>query len=258
MRRAQAGPVHAARRPSPVGLLLTAALHAALLAAFLSRQGTLPHLPGSVPATGERPAITWILPQLAAEPRPAPPQAGQPPQRHAAPRPASAAAAQPITLPQRAGQAAAPAASAADAAAPAATAAPTAAATAAPAAEPGAEPQIGDLATYSRLPPVSAAELLRLTLHGAGAIDKELRNGKLAPLPPAHETIRGKIDAAFEAAHQAVKPKWYEAARVSEISRPGSGSRVYKIRTALGTFCVTVGPADIATGLTSPTYSNCP
>ncbi|KQW88579.1 hypothetical protein ASC94_24545 [Massilia sp. Root418] len=106
-----------------------------------------------------------------------------------------------------------------------------------------------------------AADLLRLTLYNAGKVDNELRQGKLAPLPPAKDTLRGKIDAAFEAAHQAVKPKWYEAAKVSEISAPGSLTRVYKIRTALGTYCITVADASRSGGSGTqrgPLYSNCP
>ena len=229
-------------------LLLTTLLHVALLAALLSRQHA-----GSPVRGADREAITWILP-AASKASPAP--ATVPAQAQAAAsrkQPASRAPAA-IDMPRSSAPASAPASRAEIAAG--AEAQPDAAVAAV-----GSEPVIGDLSAQPAAPPMPAADLLRLTLYNAGKVDNELRQGKLAPLPPAKDTIRGKIDAAFEAAHQAVKPKWYEAAKVSEISAPGSRTRVYKIRTALGTYCISMADPSSGGGVggnSGPRYSNCP
>lgn len=246
-----AGMTHPPR--TPTALLLTVALHAALLAALLARQ----QLPKPPAADRSESAITWIMagprmagprmagPRTAVPPAPRPPAEPQRERRtpatrdHAAPQAITAPRA---AAPQAANQAERQPDAAQDASAPSV-----------------AEPVIGDLSAQPATPPVSAAELLRLTLHGAGKIDQELRGGKLAPLPPPSQTMRGKIDAAFEAAHQAVRPKWYERAKVSEISSPNSRIRVYKIRTALGTYCISMADASMyGGGYSSPSYSNCP
>jgi len=229
-------------------LLLTTLLHVALLAALLSRQHA-----GNPLRSADREAITWILPAAPkASPAPATAraqaQAAVNRKQPASPMPAA------ITLPHITPPASAPASRTES--------------TAGAEAKPGSavtgtdsEPVIGDLSAQPAAPPVPAADLLRLTLYNAGRIDNELRQGKLAPLPPAKDTIRGKIDAAFDAAHQAVKPKWYEAAKVSEISAPGSRTRVYKIRTALGTYCISMAAPSSGGGVgdnSGPRYSNCP
>lgn len=236
------------------GLLLTTLLHMALLAALLSRQHA-----GSPARSADRSAIAWILPpapRSSPAAAPAPAQAAATASRRRAASPAPAA----ISLPRQAVQADTPARRAearqetADAATDAAAATPPSTSAG------GSEPVIGDLSAQPAAPPMPASELLRLTLYNAGKVDNELRKGKLAPLLPAKDTLRGKIDAAFEAAHQAAKPKWYEAAKVSEISAPGSRTRVYKIRTALGTYCISVadpGSSGMG-GNRGPLYSNCP
>lgn len=224
------------------GLLLTIAVHMALLWLVLARPL---QQPAHAPDDG-RPAMVWLRalpPRVVRQPSlpPRPPRPEQPARREqAAGRPSV-----PPSAPQPAGAAreAPPPDQAAARTAPQAV----------------AEPTIGDLSTQPATPPVSAAELLRLTLHGAGKIDQELRGGKLAPLPPPGQTMRGKIDAAFEAAHQAVRPKWYERAKVSEITSPNSRIRVYKIRTALGTYCISMADASLnGGGYSAPSYSNCP
>lgn len=228
-------------RPSraSIALLLTITLHLALLSGLLMRH---PQPAGPV---RDRTAIQWLLPL------PFTPRAVLPPPDVAA-RPAARSVKRPA---ERAG--ATPAAATAKQAAPPEHGATAIAAE--PAAPDTAEPVIGDLSAQPATPPVSAAELLRLTVHGAGKIDQELRGGKLAPLPPPGQTLRGKIDAAFEAAHQAVRPKWYEAAKVTEISSPNSRIRVYKIRTALGTYCISMADASMkGGGYSAPSYSNCP
>ncbi|CAN7511857.1 hypothetical protein LJR289_003508 [Pseudoduganella sp. LjRoot289] len=257
-------------------LLLTVALHLALLAALLARNHV--RIPASAAAQG-RPAIAWIFsaPRTAAVPPLPPLRPDRAPPAHRE-RPAAAqaitassaerrveraSAPQPISTAGNSARQAQPPSDAAQRSVTEATIgelpAQQAQAASGTAARSVAEPAIGDLSAQPAQPPVSAAELLRLTVHGAGKIDQELRGGKLAPLPPPGQTLRGKIDAAFEAAHEAVRPKWYERAKVTEITSPNSRIRVYKIRTALGTYCISMADASMnGGGYSSPSYSNCP
>ena len=229
-------------------LLLTTLLHVGLLAALLSRQHA-----GNPMRSTDREAITWIVP---AAPKASPAPASVPAQAQAAVNRKQPASPMPaaITMPQITPPASTPASRTESTAG--VEAKPDSAVTAV-----DNGPVIGDLSAQPAAPPMPAADLLRLTLYNAGRVDNELRQGKLAPLPPVKDTIRGKIDAAFEAAHQAVKPKWYEAAKVSEISAPGSRTRVYKIRTALGTYCISMADPSSGGGVggnSGPRYSNCP
>jgi hypothetical protein len=79
--------------------------------------------------------------------------------------------------------------------------------------------------------------------------------------------------AAFDAAKDAVPPKWYEAARITELGvQAGTGARMYKVVSALGTYCIRVASnhtlADMlpkpgakgdqmSTGI-RPTFATCP
>ena len=224
-----------------LALLLTIALHLALLLGLLTRH------PQPARRTKDGPAIQWLLP-MPSTPRAAMPQALT----------AARVAARPAKRPAE--RAAAPLS--AGAPAEAVTPNQATATTAGPASTDMPEPVIGDLSAQPAMPPVSAGELLRLAMHGAGKVDRELRGGKLAALPPSGPTLRGKIDAAFEAAHEAVPPKWYEQARISELGTGDSRVRLYKIKTALGTYCIRIEDASISfvKGQNRPpmTYVNCP
>lgn len=84
----------------------------------------------------------------------------------------------------------------------------------------------------------TADNVLRQPSHGAGKVDNQLRNGKAAKLIRPTDTLQAGLERAFREAGEAVPPKWYERADIREISTPDSLTRVYKIRTALGTHCV--------------------
>lgn len=193
------------------GLLLTALIHIALLYAMWRQ---LPDRPAVRPADG-RPAIQWLLPL---SPRPAP---AQPSPRQPELRPAPAA---PVThlptppVPDRTADVAP--------ARPPATPQPITPPEQAP-----PEPDFGPARP-------SAADIMSRARRDIAGIDKELRKEfakRGIEAPP--EGVQARLARGINAAHEAAGPKWYEAPVIVELSDPGSKTRVYKITTALGTYC---------------------
>ncbi|GAB2871461.1 hypothetical protein GCM10027277_45860 [Pseudoduganella ginsengisoli] len=191
-------------RPNAPALLAIAVLHAALFSALLAQHyRAAPQLEGK-----ELAPIQWLLP-LAKPPAVKKPVPGQaPPQRPVALRAKAATRTEPIApLP----------------AAPVPEAAPA----------PGSDPF--DLANT---PPAPATEaMLRRQDWGAGKADHELRGGKLARLVKPTNTLQAGLERAFQEAGEAVPPKWFSAPEIREISVPDGRTRMYKIRTAMGTYC---------------------
>lgn len=192
------------------GLLLTAFIHAALLYAMWRQ---LPERPAARLADAG-PAIQWLLPLA---PRPA--IVSHPPPMPKS-RSAAAAPAHPPTpsVPDRAA-----------ATAPARPSAPPLPITAPEQAPP--EPDFGPARP-------SAADIMRRARRDIAAIDKELRKefparGNAAP----PDGVQTRLARGIDAAHDAVGPKWYEGAKMVELSQPDSKMRIYKIMTALGTYC---------------------
>lgn len=69
--------------------------------------------------------------------------------------------------------------------------------------------------------------------------DQEQRKEHPQALGTALETKEQRLAKGFELAHQMAPNKWYQAAKVEDITPPGDDARkVYKITTALGTYCV--------------------
>ena len=89
----------------------------------------------------------------------------------------------------------------------------------------------------------------------AGKIDKELRKTFpiAEPLPPP-DSKQARLQRGFDAAHDAVPPKWYQGARMVELSTPGGENkrRTYKIITAVLTYCIDIYPDG------RKSYVNCP
>lgn len=104
-------------------------------------------------------------------------------------------------------------------------------------------------------PAARADRLLARTQIDAGKIDQELRKTfpVAEPLPPP-DGMLAKLRRGFDAAHEAVPPKWYQGARMVELGGPDgpNKSRTYKIITALGTYCINISPEG------RRSYSNCP
>jgi hypothetical protein len=102
--------------------------------------------------------------------------------------------------------------------------------------------------------PMSADEIMRNAKVNIAGISRELSKefpGRdKAPL----STPRSRLELIFAEAHSAARPDWYQAAKVEEISSSTSGgARIYRVVSALGTFCVTY-PKDGG----KPSYSTCP
>jgi len=102
--------------------------------------------------------------------------------------------------------------------------------------------------------PASAADILRLAREEiAGAVKQE---GEQAP--PGHgtalsSTLQQRLDRRFAEAHAAVRPRWYQAARIEELPPVGDGAvRVYRVVTGVVTYCMTYRQDG-----RGPTYSLC-
>lgn len=76
--------------------------------------------------------------------------------------------------------------------------------------------------------------------------------------PPVHGTalssaLQQRLDRRFAEAHAAVRPKWYQAAKIEALPPVGDGAvRVYRIVTGVVTYCMTYRQDG-----RGPTYSLC-
>jgi hypothetical protein len=102
-------------------------------------------------------------------------------------------------------------------------------------------------------PPVriSAGQILSMAKRDLGKIDSELRKeqagtalhaaapGSVALSGAAPDSAMQRLQKGIEAAHQAAPNKWYQAARIEDITPPGNDARkIYRITGVLGTYCV--------------------
>lgn len=222
------------QRRTPTALLLTAALHLALLLALLSPQ----HRPARPPSDGA--AIQWLLPA------PAPVRQAQQQTRPASAAPAVRAQRAAVPPPQTATRAAQQDPDQSAAPAPEPAAAPATAQTGRPAED----------AFAAVAPPASAgvAQLMLKSGYGAGAVDRDLRGGKAAPLAAGGGALQAKIEEAFS---KAVARKWHDPATIQEISTPSDRVRVYKMTTGSGTVCISI-PDPSMEKTYKFTITNCP
>lgn len=87
----------------------------------------------------------------------------------------------------------------------------------------------------------------------AAALSGKADRDPAIPAQMLSSALQARLDRSFARAHAAVRPKWYEPARIEEITGAGDGSpRIYRITTAVGTYCV-AGPKDGR----GPTYGLC-
>lgn len=213
-------------------MLVTGLLHVAIIYAFMQHQH-----PDDAPRA-PRQAMQWLLPMTQPSARNQPKPVLKPaPQSNAA----AAAAPKAITPSQPADV---PAASATPPETPAMPAAPAAI----PADDPFAQ-------TPAAPRPPSASDILNQARLDVKKIDKELRAAypERAPAPPP-DSKQARLERGIDAAHDAVPPKWYQPAKIIELSTPDgeNKTRTYKIVTALVTYCIIIH----ADGKKS--YTNCP
>ena len=209
------------RRPSHYpGLLLTGLAHCAAMYFLLHSQRPAPA------PRAPRDTIQWLLPM---------PKARTP--RAAAPAPAAVRIKTAPAAPTRTLPVAEPAA---PATAPAADSAP---------------PYDPFAQATTAAPPPSAAVILAQARLDAGKIDRELRKTfpVAEPLPPP-DSKQARLQRGFDAAHEAVPPKWYQGAKMVELGTPDgeNKTRTYKIITAFVTYCINIRPDG------KKSYTNCP
>lgn len=212
----------AARSASPrfwLGLLLTAALHVAIIWMFAQHK----QLQDGAPREA-RMAIQWLLPLPKPKPAPAPPKPLAPPAARAQ-APASMTSEARVPPPE-------------------------------PAAEPQAitppaEPPDPFALPVPKAP--SAGDIMAQARKDLGKIDQELRKAYPERAKAAlTDSRQARLERAFDAAHDAVPPKWYEPAKMAEISPPNARTRMYRITTALLTYCVLISEDG------KKNYVNCP
>lgn len=112
-------------------------------------------------------------------------------------------------------------------------------------------------ASASPAPSASADEIMRRARQQIAATPRELDQASEQTAPergkPFSSLLQQRLDRRFAAAHAAVRPKWYQAARIEELPPVGvDGVRVYRIVTGLVTYCMTYRQDG-----KGPTYSLC-
>jgi hypothetical protein len=106
-----------------------------------------------------------------------------------------------------------------------------------------APPIVVPEAPVAEAPPVapSADTILSIAKRDLAKIDQQLReeSGKQPRLSASAETALQRLARGIDQAHQAAPNRWYQAARIEDITPPGDDARkIYRIATALGTYCV--------------------
>lgn len=203
-------------------MLITGLLHIAIIYAFMQRQhaADTPRAP--------REAMQWLLPM-------ARPAAKSPPKPQVKSDPPAKVAPAPTAI-----------------APPAVDASPSPPATA-PA--PASIPDDPFAQSPAAPRPPSASDILNQARLDVGKIDKELRAAypERTPVPPP-DSKQARLERGINAAHDAVPPKWYQAAKIIELSTPDgeNKTRTYKIVTAVVTYCINIHPDG------RRSYTNCP
>jgi hypothetical protein len=86
---------------------------------------------------------------------------------------------------------------------------------------------------------LSADTIVSVAKRDIGKIDREVRTEfKQSPLSASVDTAMGRLAKGIEQAHAEAPDKWYQAAKVEDITPPGDDARkIYRVTTALGTYC---------------------
>lgn len=87
-------------------------------------------------------------------------------------------------------------------------------------------------------PKASPLPLAQQALQAAGAIDRQLRAEHPQEFVAPPDTPQTRLAKGFAEAHAAVKPKWFEAARIELFSAPNDPKRIYRVITATGEYCI--------------------
>lgn len=87
-------------------------------------------------------------------------------------------------------------------------------------------------------PKAAPLTLAQQALQAAGAIDRQLRAEHPPEFVAPPDTPQTRLAKGFAEAHAAVKPKWFEAARIELFSAPNDPKRIYRVITATGEYCI--------------------
>ncbi|MEX0140428.1 hypothetical protein MRBLMS1_001217 [Massilia sp. LMS1-1-1.1] len=87
-------------------------------------------------------------------------------------------------------------------------------------------------------PKASPLTLAQQALQAAGTIDRQLRAEHPQEFVAPPDTPQTRLAKGFAEAHAAVKPKWFEAARIELFSAPNDPKRIYRVITATGEYCI--------------------
>jgi len=87
-------------------------------------------------------------------------------------------------------------------------------------------------------PASGTSTLAQQALKAAGAIDRQLRAEHPQAFTAPPDTPQSRLAKGFAEAHAAVKPKWFEAARIELFSAPNDPRRIYRVVTAAGEYCI--------------------
>ena len=111
--------------------------------------------------------------------------------------------------------------------------------------------------------PRSADDILQQARREVGKIDRDLRTASPNQIHAPADTALTRFAEKMEAATRA--PAWYEPAKIEAIADEGGyGRRMYKIKTAFGTYCATYESNHSPDGVdrtntgTVPKLTNCP
>jgi hypothetical protein len=88
--------------------------------------------------------------------------------------------------------------------------------------------------------PISAEQILRNAKLDLGKIDRELRkeSGKSA-FSVSGDNRQQRLSKGIELAHDMAPNKWYQAAKIEDITPPGDDARkIYRITGLAGSYCV--------------------
>jgi hypothetical protein len=113
-----------------------------------------------------------------------------------------------------------------------------------------------------------ATDAVARALKSAGAIDRQLRAEHPQQFSAPPDTPHARFIKGLEAAHAAVGPKWFEAARTELVSAPNDPKKIYKVTTAAGSYCLyfpdkasisaNSDPKSGWAGFGQPTMADCP
>lgn len=113
------------------------------------------------------------------------------------------------------------------------------------------------LAVTTPAPP-AAAGLMRLARQDIAAIVREISKELDKDIPVRGQALSSdlqkRLDRRFDEAHASARPNWYQGARFEELTAAGSdGARIYRVTTAVGSYCITYSKNG-----GRPTYATCP